>query len=64
MYLKRFVRLIFVFLVVTFFTFWLLDQGKNDLAATKAGLNATPEAVAEIRTDLGLGAPPGHRLWR
>ena len=54
MYLKRFVRLIFVFLVVTFFTFWLLDQGKNDLAATKAGLNATPEAVAEIRTDLGL----------
>lgn len=54
MYLKRFGRLVFVFLVVTFFTFWLLDQGKTDLAATKAGLNATPEAVAEINAELGL----------
>ena len=29
MYLKRSGRLVFVFLVVTFFTFWLLDQGKT-----------------------------------
>ena len=54
MYLRRIVRLVFVFLVVTFFTFWLLDQGKGDLAAAKAGLNATPETVAQIRTELGL----------
>jgi peptide/nickel transport system permease protein len=54
MYLKRFGRVVFVFLVVTFFTFWLLDQGKTDLAATKAGLNATPEVVAQIEVELGL----------
>lgn len=54
MYIKRVVRLIFVFLVVTFFTFWLLDQGKSDLLAAKAGLNATPENIAQIKTELGL----------
>ncbi|BAN03906.1 ABC transporter permease [Ilumatobacter coccineus] len=54
MYIKRVVRLVFVFLVVTFFTFWLLDQGKSDLLAAKAGLNATPENVAQIKTELGL----------
>lgn len=53
-YIKRVVRLIFVFLVVTFFTFWLLDQGKSDLLAAKAGLNATPENIAQIKTELGL----------
>jgi peptide/nickel transport system permease protein len=54
MYVKRVVRLVFVFLVVTFFTFWLLDQGKSDLLAAKAGLNATPENVAQIKSELGL----------
>lgn len=54
LYLRRFGRLVFVFLVVTFFTFWLLDQGKSDLAAAKAGINATPENIAEIEAELGL----------
>ena len=55
--LKRFARLILVFVVVTFFTFFLLDRAPGDPVAARAGLNATPEALAEIRADLGLDDP-------
>ena len=55
--LRRSGRLVFVFVVVTFFTFFLLDQAPVDLAEIKAGLNATPENVAAIRSELGLDDP-------
>ena len=56
-FVRRFLRLVFVFVVVTFFTFFLLDQAPVDLAEIKAGLNATPENVAAIRSQLGLDDP-------
>jgi ABC-type dipeptide/oligopeptide/nickel transport system permease component len=43
--LRRVLRLVFVFFVVTFVTFVLLDMTPGDPAATFAGLNATPEVV-------------------
>lgn len=52
--LRRALRLVFVFFVVTFVTFFLLDRTPGDPAERVAGLNATPEVVAQIRIDLGL----------
>lgn len=51
---KRLGRLVFVFFVVTFFTFFLLDRTPGDPAERFAGLNATPEVIEGIREDLGL----------
>jgi len=50
-------RLLLVFVVVTFFTFFLLEQSPTDPAVIKAGLNPTPEVLAEIRAELGLDDP-------
>ncbi|MGB3737290.1 MAG: ABC transporter permease [Ilumatobacter sp.] len=57
--LRRVLRLVFVFFVVTFVTFVLLDLTPGDPAETFAGLNATPEVVQQVRVDLGLDGP----LW-
>ncbi len=54
---RRVARLVFVFFVVTFVTFVLLDLTPGDPAETFAGLNATPEVVEQIRIDLGLDGP-------
>ncbi len=62
--LKRLARLVFVFFVVTFFTFFLLDQAPGDPAVRFAGLNATPEAIASIRQDLGLDGSLFERYFR
>ncbi len=53
----RILRLILVFFVVTFFTFFLLDNSPGDPAAARAGLNATPEAIEQIREEMGLNRP-------
>jgi peptide/nickel transport system permease protein len=57
LYVRRLARLVVVFVVVTFFTFLLLDLAPGDIAQTKAGLNATPEVIAQIRAELGLDDP-------
>lgn len=62
--LKRLGRLVLVFFVVTFFTFYLLDRAPGDPAALMAGLNATPEVIAGIRADLGLNDPMMVRYLR
>lgn len=62
--LKRFVRLVFVFFVVTFFTFFLLDQAPGDPAVRFAGLNATDEVIESIRQDLGLNGSLFERYVR
>ena len=56
-FVKRLVRLVLVFFVVTFFTFFLLDRAPGDPATLQAGLNASPETIAQIRTELGLDDP-------
>jgi peptide/nickel transport system permease protein len=53
----RLVRLVAVSLVVSFFSFIILDASPTDIAEVKAGFNATPEVVAQIRADLGLDDP-------
>ena len=62
--LRRLARLVFVFFVVTFFTFFLLDQAPGDPAVRFAGLNATPEAIEAIREDLGLNGSLIERYLR
>ena len=62
--LRRVLRLVFVFFVVTFVTFVLLDMTPGDPAERLAGLNATPEAVAQIRVDLGLDGSLWERYVR
>jgi peptide/nickel transport system permease protein len=54
LFVQRLGRLVFVFFVVTFVTFFLLDQAPGDPAVRFAGLNATPEVIAAVRSDLGL----------
>jgi peptide/nickel transport system permease protein len=53
-FVQRLGRLVFVFFVVTFVTFFLLDQAPGDPAVRFAGLNATPEVIEAVRADLGL----------
>lgn len=55
--IRRIGRLVVVFVVVTFFTFFLLDSAPGDPAALRAGLNPSPEAIAEIRAEMGLDDP-------
>ena len=55
--IARTVRLLFVVVVVSFFTFLLLDTAPGDPAVALAGLNASDEVVAQVRADLGLDAP-------
>ena len=60
----RLARLALVFFVVTFFTFFLLDQAPGDPVAIRAGLNPTPEAIEEIREELGLDSALPIRYLR
>ncbi len=62
--LKRGGRLVFVFFVVTFFTFFLLDRTPGDPAERFAGLNATPEVIDGIREELGLNGSLFERYFR
>ena len=61
---RRALRLVFVFFVVTFVTFVLLDMTPGDPAERFAGLNATPEVVEAVRIDLGLDGSLWERYLR
>jgi peptide/nickel transport system permease protein len=50
-------RAVVVVLAVTFCTFALLTMAPGDPAEQRAGMNATPEVVAEIRSEMGLDDP-------
>lgn len=62
--LRRLARLIFVFFVVTFVTFFLLDRSPGDPAERFAGLNATPEVIEGLREELGLNGSLFERYFR
>ncbi|MFT6393280.1 MAG: peptide/nickel transport system permease protein [Ilumatobacter sp.] len=64
LFVQRLGRLFFVFFVVTFVTFFLLDQAPGDPAVRFAGLNATPEVIAAVRSDLGLDGSLFERYFR
>ncbi|MFZ4531432.1 MAG: ABC transporter permease [Alsobacter sp.] len=57
---RRLLSMLPVMAVVAIFVFLLLRLAPGDPAAIMAGENATPEAIAQIRTKLGLDEP----LWR
>lgn len=61
---RRLLRLVFVFFVVTFVTFVLLDLTPGDPAVRLAGLNATPEVIEALRIDLGLDGSIWERYLR
>lgn len=55
--LRRFGLLLAALLVASLIIFCLLRLLPGDLAATIGGIEATPERLDEIRTDLGLNRP-------
>lgn len=57
-------RAVVVVLGVTFCTFALLAMAPNDAAERRAGVNATPEVIAEIRSEMGLDDPLPVRYLR
>ncbi len=61
---RRALRLVFVFFVVTFVTFVLLDRTPGDPAERAAGLNATAEVIEAKRIELGLDGSLWERYTR
>lgn len=59
---RRILIAIPILVVVSLVTFLLVDLSPGDPAALLAGDNATPERVAEVRTQLGLDEPTWSRF--
>ena len=55
--LKRLLMMIPVLLGVTFLVFFILNMTPGDPAAIILGDQATPEAIAQLREELGLNDP-------
>ncbi len=54
---KRLLMLIPVLLGATFFVFFIMELSPEDPAITILGADATPEAIAELHTEMGLDQP-------
>jgi peptide/nickel transport system permease protein len=61
--LTRLVSLVLSLVVASVVVFVALEVVPGDPAAYMLGLNASPEKVAALRTDLGLDAPPVARYF-
>src|SRR3954466_13042820 len=57
--LKRLVSLIPVLIGISFIVFFLIRLIPGDPAATLLGVHATPQAIKELRDQMGLNKP----LW-
>ena len=55
--IRRILYMIPVMLGITLVTFCLFYLAGGDPALIKAGKNATPERIAEVRTEMGLNKP-------
>ena len=55
--LKKSATFIFTVLLVTFFVFIAFELIPGDAATARLGINATPEALAKLREELGLTRP-------
>ncbi len=55
--LKKSTTFIFTVLLVTFFVFIAFELIPGDAATARLGINATPEALAKLREELGLTRP-------
>ena len=64
LFLRRFAGFVATLLVAALIIFLLLDLLPGDPARFILGINATPEAVAALRVQLGLDAPAHERFLR
>jgi peptide/nickel transport system permease protein len=55
--LRRIALLLPVLFLISLFTFWLVSSLPGDPAVNALGPGATPQAVAEVREELGLDEP-------
>src|SRR5215471_16714083 len=62
--LRRLFSALPILLIVSLITFGMIHMIPGDPAIAIAGLSATPEAVNNIRHDLGLDQPLLTQLWR
>jgi peptide/nickel transport system permease protein len=60
--LRRFIGFVATLLLAALVIFWLLDLLPGDPAQFTLGINATPEAVARLRMQMGLDAPAHERF--
>ena len=60
--LRRCFGFLVTLIVAAGLIFWLLDLLPGDPAQFILGINATPEAVARLRLQMGLDAPPHERF--
>src|SRR3954464_5785133 len=56
-FLRKLLRLILILLLVAAATFSLLNLLPGDVALALLGNEATPEAIAQVRSELGLDQP-------
>ena len=64
LFLRRFAGFVATLLVAALIIFLLLDLLPGDPARFILGINATPEAVAALRVQMGLDAPAHERFLR
>ncbi len=64
-FLKKFVTMIITLIIVTFFVFFAFNFISGDAAVSILGTNASPERLAELRTELGLdrSLPVRYLSW-
>ena len=61
--LRRFVGFAATLFLAALVIFWLLDLLPGDPAQFMLGINATPESVAQLRTQMGLDVPAVQRFF-
>jgi len=61
--LRRFIGFAATLVVAALVIFWLLDLLPGDPAQFMLGINATPDAVARLRAQMGLDAPAAQRFF-
>lgn len=62
--IKKFIALIITLLVISLFTFAAFSLIPGDAVLSRLGVNATPEAIANMRASLGLDQPVFIRYFR
>ena len=62
--LRRMLGFAATLFVAALVIFWLLDLLPGDPAQFMLGINATPESVARLRTQMGLDVPAVQRFFR
>ncbi len=62
--IKKIASLVITLLIISFVTFFAFSIIPGDAAASKLGMDATPEQVEELREEMGLNGPVMSRYLR